>query len=150
MVTGPGPGAFHSSENREFFRLKRSASNLKVKMKRARNDIHVQVIIKGYFVLNFYKARVVKIYVGVCNICRNKIYKNSPKSWRRKKGLIRWRVLRLYVEWFAIHCDKLKGHIIISGETRQNIKQRALAKKPIEKIKWSTKNDLINQKKDKK
>lgn len=39
----------------------------------------------------------------------------------------------------------VKGHIIIS-ETCQNIKQRAVAKKPIEKIKWSTKDDLINLK----
>ena len=56
----------------------------------------------------------------------------------------------MYVEWFIIRCDKLKGHIIISGETCQNIKQRAVAKKPIEKIKWSTKDDLINLKEGKK
>lgn len=77
MVTGPGPAAFHSSENREFSRLKRSPSNLKVKMKRARNDIRVQVIIKGYCVLNFYKARVVKIYVTFVEIKYIKIVQRA-------------------------------------------------------------------------
>lgn len=33
--------------------------------------IRVWIIIKGYFLLNFYKARVVKIDVGVYNIGRN-------------------------------------------------------------------------------
>lgn len=56
----------------------------------------------------------------------------------------------LYVKWFTIHCDELKGRSIISGETCQIIKQRAAAKKPIEKTKWRTKNYLINQKEGKK
>lgn len=35
-------------------------------------------------------------------------------------------VFILYVKLYTINCDKLKGLVITSGETCQNIKQRAM------------------------